>query len=706
MQQRPEPKKYRCALKLCIAASALFSSFVSNAEELDSISNNATLNEITVTATKQNLLKRELASSVSLIGKQLLEQTQFQGIKDLNAYIPNVYIPDFGSSLSTPIFIRGIGSRRINMVGLYSDGVPLLEGGSIDTDYSDVRSVEVLRGPQGTIYGRGAMGGIINLTSYRPLDYQGTHINLHMGQYGQAGLSAQSYQAIHSRLGISASANYQHRGGFYTNIYNGEKADRYNNVSGKFALQYRHNGWDIYGYSQYQNRKQGGYPYSVVDKNDILGDVNYNLPSEYNRQLFTSAVNVQKRFSNNLVLKSSSSYQHLSDEMIMDQDFTRANMVVAKQYSRKNIWTEEINLSRSNNRYSWVTGIYGFYINSHKDLDNNINIPQRRVEDVFISYGEPSYGFALFHQSSYKITSRLTAELGLRLDWEHSEQDYYKHTTNHLRQGRTSEETQPAKTVDRQFTPKASLIYRIGDEHRVYATVLRGYQSGGFNVQFDRPEEQSYKPEYSWNYELGTHLFFAGGKLQLDASLFYIDWRSQQVQQAVQNLLGSKMTNAGRSRSLGAEFAIAYRPIENLNLAASYGYTKTSFVEYNEFVQQGQPNASRNGNYIPQVPQHTVAASAKYTIKLGLPWIEHIDLGIQYRGLGNIYWNSANTQLQHFYSTLDAQVGLTYKALSIELWGKNLSNANYRPYQFSSQGQTFAQRGLPKHFGGTLRIKL
>lgn len=706
MEQKLQPKRHRRTLKLCIVATAVCWPFLANAEELDSIRNNATLGEITVTATKQTLLKRELASSVSLIGKQLLEQTQFQGIKDLNAYIPNVYIPDFGSSLSTPIFIRGIGSRRINMVGLYSDGVPLLEGGSIDTDYSDVRSVEVLRGPQGTIYGRGAMGGIINLTSYRPLNYQGTHINLNVGQYGQAGLSAQTYQAVNSKLGVSTSANYQHRGGFYTNAYNGEKADKFNNLSGKFALQYRYNGWDIYGYAQYQNRKQGGYPYAVVDKEDKLGEVNYNLPSEYNRQLFTSALNIQKRFSNNLVLRSGTSYQHLNDEMVMDQDFTRANMVVAKQYSRKNVWTEEVSLSRNNERYSWVAGVYGFHINSHKDLDNNINIPQRLVQDVSIAYGEPSYGLALYHQSSYKITDRLTAELGLRLDWEHSKQDYYKRTTDYLQQGRTFEETQPAKTIDKQFTPKASLIYRIGNEHRVYATVLRGYQSGGFNVQFDRPEEQSYKPEYSWNYELGTHLFFAGGKLQADASVFYIDWKSQQLQQAVQNLLGSKMTNAGRSKSLGAEFAVAYRPIKALNLAASYGYTKASFVEYSEFVQQRQPNASRNGNYIPQVPRHTVAGSAKYTIATNLPWIESIDLGLQYRGLGDIYWNSANTQRQKFYSTVDAQVGFTYQALSIELWGKNLTKADYRPYQFSSQGQTFAQRGLPRCFGGTLRIKL
>lgn len=674
------------------------------ADELDSISKTFDLAELQVTATKRQTLKHALPSSVSILGKRLLEQTQFQGIKDLGGIVPNVHIPDFGSGLSTPIFIRGIGSRRLGMVGLYNDGVPLLEGASIDGDYHDLRTVEILRGPQGTIYGRGAMGGIINMRSYRPLEERFTQVNILGGEYGLYGINGQSYQRASERLGFGASLGYLHRGGYHTNAFTGEKSDPLNNTSAKLSVQYRHNGWDIYGFAHYQYRDQGGYPYAVVAADGSLPEVNYNLPSYYKRKLFTAGLSIERQLDNGLLLKSGTSYQHLKDEMVMDQDFTAMPMIEILQKSTKHLATEELSISRSRGRYTWVSGIYGFYVGSDKSVHNNIKMLPRMHSDILLTYDEPSYGLALFHQSSYQITDRLTAELGLRYDWEHSRQDYGNTTRNLLNNQVTTKEL-PAKSNYQQFTPKASLSYRLGDEHRIYASVLRGYQSGGFNVQFDKPEEQSYKPEYSWNYELGTHLYFLNGRLQVDAAAYYIDWEQQQVQQAVIQQLGSKIMNAGRSRSVGAELAFAYRPIEGLNLGASYGYTKATYQSYEEVVSK-TVTISHNGKYIPLVPKHTVSARADYAFATGLSWLDGIKLGLQYRGLGDIYWDNANAQRQPFYSLVDAQIGFNSGAFTLELWGRNLTNADYRAFQFASQGRQLAQRGAPRHFGGTLRIRL
>lgn len=678
---------------------------VAHAEGVDSLSYNINLEEVTVTASRIQLLKHELPASVSILGKRLLDQTQFLSIKDLGGYVPNVHLPDFGSSLSTPIYIRGIGSRRINMVGLYADGIPLLEGGSIDADYTDLRSIEILRGPQGTLYGRGAMGGVINLRSHRPLETQFTQVNLLGGNYGLFGINAQSYQKVHDGLGLAASINYLHRGGYHTNEYTHRKADKLNSTSAKVALQYRRNGWDIYGFAQYQHRYQGGYPYGLLDKNNVLGPVSYDSPASYRRQIFVSGLSVQKRFASDLIFKSATGYQHLDDEMMIDQDFSPHPQITVLQKTQKNIWTEELTVSRSRGRYSWVTGLYGYAIGSDKTLDKDTDIRPRDFSHVFISYGEPGYGLALFHQSRYQITDRLTAELGVRYDWDRRRQEYANLSTNKLSNKSTKVE-RPVRAIDRQFTPKIALSYRLGQEHRVYASAQRGYQPGGFNVQFDRPEEQSYKPEYSWNYELGTHLYFLDGKLQVDGAIFYIDWEQQQVQQAIQSLRGSKMTNAGRSRSLGAELAAAYSPISGLNVSASYGYTKATFVSYAEFVSR-QGNVSRAGNYIPHVPRSTFSAAVDYTLPMGLDWLDDVRLAVQYRGIGEIYWDSANMQKHDAYSLLDAQISFRYKYCTLELWGRNLLDKEYRTYQFTlQQGRNFAQRGAPRHFGATLRFKL
>ena len=698
-------------VKRTLVVSALLLPAASvHAEQIDSLRLGERLDEFTVTATKTTALKRELPISVSLLGKSFLEQTQFQSIRDINAHIPNVHIPDFGSSKSTSIFIRGIGgigSRRVNMVGFYSDGVPLIDGESLDMDYSDVRSIEVLRGPQGTLYGRGAMGGIINLTTYKPLDVkQMTNINLFAGNYGLFGLNAQSYQAINDKWGVSAALSYQHKGGYYENKFNGNRVDKGDNYSAKFGLQYSNRGWNANFFAQYQRKKQGGYPYALVAKDGTVGDVNYDGQGAYLRNLVILGLSLQKVWNNGLMLKSGTSYQHLSDDMLMDQDFMPIDAITASMQTKRNSITQEINLSQTHGRYSWVTGVYGLSTLADRVVDNRIKMLPRANQRVRYDYHEPNSTLALYHLSTYKLTDRLIAELGLRYEWEWSKQILNSQKTNYLAGGKVVNEEYPYFRSFQQFTPKFSLSYRLGQEHRVYAALQRGYQSGGFNLQFDNPSEQSYAPEYSWNYELGSHLYWLNGRLQVDASVFYIDWKQQQITQSLVTKLGHKVINAGHSKSMGAELSVSYRPTEPIYLAFSYGYTKATFEKYDEYNTSAKKYISRDGNYIQQVPRQTLSVAASYTIKTGMKCFEEVKLGTQYRGLGDIYWDSANTQKQSFYNLLDAQISFQSKGYSLELWGRNLLDTKYSAYQFSLQGANFAQKGTPLHFGGTLRIKL
>lgn len=694
----------QCKRRVLVLSLGLFPLTI-QANELDSLRSGEKLEELTVTATKTTRLKRELPMSISVLSKPLLDQTGFQGIRDINAHIPNVYIPDFGSARSTPIFIRGIGSRRVNMIGFYSDGVPLLDGESIDSDYSDARSIEVLRGPQGSLYGRGAMGGLINITSYRPLDHQGSHLELTAGNYGRYGLSGQSYQALNERWGVSASVNYQERGGYFTNQHTGERVDGSSAYASKFAVQYRAKGWETYLYAQYQRRKQGAYPYGLVQGGRVL-PVSLNDESSYKRDLVTIGLSLQKYWaSSGLRLKSGTSFQYLKDNMLMDQDFTSRPAITAELSTRRKTVTEDLNLSQRIGRYSWVTGIYGFWIDSERAADNRIKMLPMMHTTSLLSYDEPNYAVAIYHQSAYDITPKLTAELGLRYDWEWSKQDYTSTTINHRVATPPRSVSLPYSTIYRQFTPKLSLTYRLEQEHRIYASVLRGYQSGGFNLQFDFPSEQSYLPEYSWNYELGTHLYI-DRKVEIDAALFYIDWEQQQVQQAVLSALGSKITNAGRSRSLGAELSVDYRPIKQLSLSLAYGYTKATFRTYDEYNAATASNVSRSGNYLPQVPKQTLAVRLDYTLPIRSNWLTGIKLGAQYRGLGSIYWSTDNLQKQSYYQTIDAQLRFIGKGCNLDFWVRNLTNTEYSSFQFVLQGLNFAQRGTPRHIGATLSVDL
>lgn len=659
------------------------------------------LDETVVTATRTATIRRNLPASVSIVAGHTLEQQQYLTLKELNATVPNLYMPDYGSSLSTPLYIRGIGSRRSDRsaaVGMYYAGVPLMEQAAYDADFSEVEAVEVLRGPQGTLYGRGGMGGIISITPRSPLSQEGTFFSLYGGSYSQRGISAARYRKVGERTGISGNVSYNYRRGFFTNAYDGKEIDRNHALAGKLAVEHRSTGgWHFNAFAQYQYKDQGGYAYGLVDSARHVR-INYNTPSGYWRSLFTAGVGVRKQWANGVELRLASSYQDLKDKMTLDQDFTAAPMFEAVQHTRKRIVTQEVSLSgHAGERYRWLVGASGYYNNGSRHMTIQVNAPTGRMYMDY-GYNEPQWGGALFHQSSFNVLSNLILEAGARIDWERNTQGY---TTQNRAGGRTltSQSSDLGQTY-LQVSPKVSLIYAPVPQSRIYATVSRGYNAGGFNNSFENESERYYKPEYSWNYEVGARWASENKRFVADVSAFLIDWRQQQVQRILPSNMGSLYTNAGRSRSLGAEASVAYRPIEALTLTAAYGFTRATFRNYTNGTNDYA------GRYIPFVPRQTMSLSAEYVATLRHTAVQQLRFSAQYQALDKTFWNDANTLRQPFYATLNAQVSIEGKHAALEVWGKNLLNRSYYAYMFAYRGNTLGQLGAPAHWGATLRLRL
>ena len=186
-----------------------------------------TLNEAVVYSFREGSEIKKLLASTSVVTTQQIEDNRIESLKDLTSYIPNFFMPDYGSQLTSPVFIRGIGSR-INSpsIGLYVDYIPYFDKATFDFDLYDIRHIEVLRGPQGTLYGRNTMGGIINVFSLSPIDYQGTILRFSAGnhKYIKGGFS--HYQTLNRKSGLSFAVDYTHNGGHYTNKYDGEKTGK------------------------------------------------------------------------------------------------------------------------------------------------------------------------------------------------------------------------------------------------------------------------------------------------------------------------------------------------------------------------------------------------------------------------------------------------------------------------------------------------
>lgn len=187
---------------------------------------NVELNEVVVQSFKQQRDLRLEPLSASAVTGTAIQNRNITGIKEFSSFIPNLFMPDYGSKLTSPVYIRGIGSKiNAPSVGLYVDGIPYFEKSAFDFDFNEVDRIEVLRGPQGTLYGRNTMGGIINVYTKSPLKYEGTNVWLSNGSYGYRDYALSHYKKIGEKFGYAISGDYRNSDGYFTNLFTDKKAD-------------------------------------------------------------------------------------------------------------------------------------------------------------------------------------------------------------------------------------------------------------------------------------------------------------------------------------------------------------------------------------------------------------------------------------------------------------------------------------------------
>ena len=273
-----------------------------------------------------------------------------------------------------------------------------------------------------------------------------------------------------------------------------------------------------------------------------------------------------------------------------------------------------------------------------------------------------------------------------------------------------------------EFLPSFSVSVDLDDAGRnmLYLSASKGYKAGGFNTQMFSEVLQrelqkkmglhrevdiealcAYSPEHSYNLELGGHFGTRDGVFTADASLFYIECLDQQLTIFPdENSTGRMMTNAGRTRSFGAEISATARLARTLVLRGSYGYTNAKF---RQFVSGGVDYA---GNYIPYAPKNSLSLRLIESVPLRSRWIDRVVLSVGVTGAGRIYWNEANDLSQPFYAMLDASVRFEGAHWSVDLWCKNATNTRYDLFYFESMGNRFLQRGRPTTGGVRVMINI
>lgn len=701
--------------------------------------------------------------SVTRLSMHRLEERGVSSVKDISALAPNFYQPDYGSSITSSIYVRGFGSRIDQPVlGMVVDDVVVMNKNAYDFDFYDVRRVELLRGPQGTLYGRNTSGGVMLIETLSPLAWQGMRLMAEYSTLSSAKASVAYYAKPTERFGVSVAALYSHDGGHFRNTYTDKMCDRGDNGSVRLRMQWLAGRWSFDNILSAGYTAEGGYAYHhLLRESGEYEPIAYNDPSSYERLTLSEGF-VAKYRDNKIRLSAVTGYHLLKDKMTLDQDFTPRNMFTLQQMQLEHSLTEDIVIRNAENgkRWQWLCGLFGFA--KWLDMSSPVRFKTDGINDLILANankgiasggldGEiefgvdnfviasdfriPTYGVALYHQSSWRL-GRWLLSAGLRVDWEMSSMRYNSHATVPFRFTLTMPDFKPLTTEfkgrERQHffevMPKLSAEYRFDSRNSVYATITRGYKSGGFNTQifsdilqvkmmngmmeslgiyldntatttYDSASATRYKPETSWNFEVGTHLAPVEG-LTLSGALFWIECFYQQVTVLPKGMsTGRMMSNAARARSFGVELSAEYR-YRGLTLVGDYGYTNARFRDYDDGVE------NYAGNYLPYAPQNTVSLVAGYSWLVDNRVLNEVSLSVDWRGIGRIYWNEANTLSQPLYSLLGAQLQLRMGRYTLSLWGRNLTNTRYDVFYFKSVGEEFFSWGKPLQCGVRLNINL
>ena len=734
-----------------------------------------------VGTTKENRALKQQPISSTIVTRKNLEQGRIFSMKSLTGIVPNLYIPNYGTKLTSSIYIRGIGSRiNSSAVGVYVDGLPYWDKSSFDFDYADIERIEVLRGPQGTLYGKNTMGGLINITTKSPFDYAGTDVMLGVATKGNYRASLTHYHRVSSKFAFSAGGFADRTGGFYTNAFSGKKIDKGASAGGRIHAVYKpSNHWKIDLNASYEYTDDGGYPYGEYNKESgEYSAPNYNYESSYYRNLLNSGLIVSYTPSSKYTITSSTGWQYLRDRMKMDQDYTPADRFTMIQMQKQNAITQEFMLKGHRSGIwegmDFSTGLSGFYswnrnqtpLTFGKDFiaalqatmdAAMIHSPVKvKLTDDYIPipglFHLPSSGVALYHQSVFNGlfgVKGLSATLALRIDYEKNSIKYNTGGAMNYkmeRMGKVTEGKYEVAYIGNQsqrsttLLPRFALKYDINSKNNIYAIVSRGYRSGGFNIQMLSDYMQAdmqknvgtlendetinaalkYKPEFSWNREIGAHLTLLQSVLNLDVSLFHTKIKDQQVSRFAESGLGRYTSNAGQSRSYGMEASLIYTPIYGLTFVADYGYTNAKFVKnltqvvVNEAGKRTIAERDYKGKYVPFAPLNTLRFAAAYSFDLGAS--DKLSIGADFIGLGKVYYTEANDVAQNFYSLINSRVtysignSATVKrsglyGVEVSLWCNNLFNKDYSLFYFDSGSTGFMQKGKGIHGGIEIRFK-
>ena len=618
--------------------------------------------ELIVTAQKQEEELKDVPVSVTVMTGYDIEDKHIDGLWSMSDHIPGLIIYDVGMSdfFAAPS-MRGItapANTFTTSVGLYIDGVPILSSPGYTSPLLDIERIEVLRGPQGTLYGKNTEAGVISIVTRQPDNEWRGKISVEAGEDNKRlVMGLVSGPLVQDKLCFSLAGQFDSKDGFIKNAYLGGYDNDRERYFGRGQLRWTPTpDWDIsLMWSRYA-ADEGGETYTAGEAiYSMLGlpappprttSCDLRPRKEYYNDI--QALKIAYDLNESTSITSITTRKMTDAYNVGDHDFTPMHLEHGYMDSEYSNMTQEVRLNWQSDR---MKGLFGVYADTH--LNDHVvayTAPDNSSTDV-TNREMSGDSYALFGQVDYGLTEAFHLIGGLRYE----------------KQNMDLEDNMLLWDEDKSWdklTPKLTLQYRFTPQTNVYATVSEGFRTGGFNYSTTDPQYISFEPEELWNYEIGAKISLFDDRLFVRASLYYMEIQDMQVDQAESAMI-QYITNAAEATSKGGEIELTARPVKGLSVTAGLGINDTTYDTFQDTM------GDYSGNKAAYAPEYTVNLGISYRHRNGL------FVAADMVGYGDMYIDKANENKVGAYELVNTKVGYEFDGLDVYLYADNLFDTEY-----------------------------
>tara|TARA_R110002096_G_scaffold377632_3_gene571471 strand:- start:5122 stop:7239 length:2118 start_codon:yes stop_codon:yes gene_type:complete len=656
-----------------LGTTCALSFFSGNSWAEDAKKNGSLLEEIIITAEKRETNIQSTPLSVTALTGDMMEKIGVRTIEDFQFFVPGITVTNDSMAI---VNIRGIGTSAFGVatdpsVTVHIDGIYQPRPTTGYQDMFDVERVELLRGPQGVLFGRNSTGGTLNIISKAPGEELEGTVGFTLGNYNKRTFSGTISGPLSDKIRGRITLLKNDRDGIYTDVGTGDKYQDQDTFAGRVTLAFDlAESFELVLRGDFNQERETGFPAVRTTYAQDIIDAGATVPTTdlgvaFDTKPVSNAdvwgVSATATWTGEEVgFKSITSYRESDVDQMIDADGTDLFLFDIGFRENSRSFSQELQFSNTSpDRLEWVVGM--FFLNEDGDggidilfQNPKINIPERNVTNAY----------ALFGQATYNVTDRLRTTAGIRYSYEKKS---YGFST--VVNGAEVDSGSPSADWE-AWTPRFAVDFDINDDVMAYVSASRGYKSGGFQLG----DAGSFDPEYLWSYEAGLKSTLLDRRLRANIGVFNYDYTNLQVVEFVGGV--ATTSNAGKAKIKGVEAEFVARVANGFDLNATIAYLD---AKYDVFFEGGE---DFSGNRLANSPEWAYSFGAQYAADIGA--LGHLTIR------GDFAWRDTvdfkRNNLPQFrsgtYSLLNARVSYTTadELWELSLYGQNLTDNRYATY--------------------------